>query len=340
MLGLFFVWLIWIVLSFFFRIIFPLGPEEADQAFGKLPRPFQTVNTTNKLLELDLQTPGGEFPANPTFLPVFAIPALEGKFTSLENGSEIARNGGLDSNPIKLNEPVWLWNNSKNPNRSLKLNIVTNNFVYAYDWVADPESLLGVFKTTDSEIAGQARNFLGSFKSLKDEFKEGKTKVSFWKLEGSTRNRVGSFSEANAVLVEFFRKDISFKGKNYALVEPNTNLSSVNILISPAGKLEKRLLELNFTYWGVDFNNFGTYNLKTAEAAYADLKEGKSHVATDNARKFKTVVILKIYLAYLSPIKETRFLQPVYVFEGEGQNGPEKEKFVAYVSAISPEFQK
>ncbi len=336
--GLFFVWLLWLVVSFSFNAIFPPPANQADQAFGRITHPFEP--SSSKKLAFNLETPGGNLPDSPLFLPVYAIPNFTGRFDSLDKGNEIAASSGLDRSPTKLNEPVWKWGNASNPNQSLKLNVVTNNFNYSYDWASDPTSLDGVFKTTDDDLISQAKNFLNLFKSLKDDLKDGSTRVTYWNLKGSERIQVGSLSEANAAMVEFFRKKVSFEKESYQVVEPNSNLSQVTVLVSPNNDSIKQLLEINFTYWPVDFSNSGTYAIRSASDAYDDLQAGKALVASGNIATISKVSISKVYLAYFNPVKDTRYFQPVWVFEGSGKVGTSKESFIAYVPAVIKEFLK
>ncbi|MBU1117987.1 hypothetical protein KKD37_03425, partial [Patescibacteria group bacterium] len=89
----------------------------------------------------------------------------------------------------------------------------------------------------------------------------------------------------------------------------------------------------NYKHVDVDTSaaSASTYPIKTSEEAFSDLKSGDYWPASDIAKD--SVVIRKIYLAYFEPVNLTQFLQPVYVFEGDGG-------FVAYVRAITDKYAK
>ncbi len=332
---LFILWLLWLLLVFLFGLINPkkIGP---DIAFGKLPVPF-TANFVPSPNLFSLETPGGVLPIPPTTLKVYKVPNVEGKFTSLENAKKIARSNGLDADPDKISENEWQFTSNKVRARNLKYNIVTGNFVFTYDWVSDPSSLVGIFKTNDAEITKLARSFIKDFNSLKPDLVNGKSRITFWKLAGKDKNQVSSYSDANAVLVEIFRDKLEDK---YEVIEGNPDKSSINVLISAAQKTEKKLLELNYTYWHYDKAKIGTYPPKTPLKALDDLKKGNGYAVIGGSEVFDYVEIAKISLAYLNPITEVRYFQPIYVFEGDGLVKGVRKSFVAYVSAISSNYQQ
>lgn len=334
--SLFSLWLLWLVFSFAYKIIFPPPPPPPDVAFGKLRQPF-SFNSTFASNLFTLDTPGNTVVSPTRLVTVYEIPIIEGEFASLDNAKKIARGAGLDSEPQQLSDKEWRFTNKKNPNKSLKFNIVTHNFYYKYDWNADPKALEGVFKTTDEQMVNKAKSLLNSFKSLEDDLKNGKTKISFWKIVGNDRNQVGSYSEANAVMVEFSRSDID---QNNQFVEIDPKRSQVNVWISPSSAAESQLLELSFTYFEFNKDKSATYPPKTGSQAFDDLKAGEAYIAMGEKEPFESINITKTRLAYLNPNSDQRVLQQVFVFEGNGLVKGEKKSFLAYVPTISKEYQR
>lgn len=332
---LFSLWVLWIVFSFTYKLIFPPPPAPPDAAFGKLRQPV-IFNSSFPANLYTLDTPGNAVLSPPRVLTVYEIPTIEGEFASLDNAKKIAKSAGLDSEPQQISDNEWRWTSKKNPNKSLKFNIVTNNFVYAYDWNADTKVLEGVFKTNDKAVIAKAKNQLNGYNSLKPDLKNGTTRISFWKIVGNDRNKVGSYSEANAVMVEFFREDIDGENK---LIELKPDRAQVNVWLSP-GSGENQLLELNYTYFGYSKDKTATYPPKSGTQALEDLKSGKAFIAIGAAEAFEAITITKTYLAYVNPNTDQRTLQQVYVFEGNGVVKGEKKDFAAYVPAISSDYQR
>ncbi len=328
------IWILWLLLSFVWKLVFPPPSPDPNTLFGQISKPFD-YNFDPKNIIFELDTPGGKLPAETNILPVFVIPLPESKFKSLDEGKKIATGGGLDSEPTKLSEFEWRFGSKRQPNKSLKVNIVTKNFAYTYDWTTDNLSLNGVFKTSDSIMIAKAKSYLGNFLSLKTDLKSGTGRVNYFKIVGKDVNPVSSYSEANAVRVELFRDNISYKTKEYPVFEANHSLSLINLLIAPIN-----LLEVNFTYWNVDFSKIATYGVKTTDQAYNDLRRGKALVA-DPLIKFENITITKTSLGYFNPATSVvRFLQPVFNFEGEGLVNGEKKDFQAYILAVTDDYIK
>lgn len=332
--ALFGLWLLWLTFSFTYRVLFPPPPPPPDIAFGKIRQPI-VFNSNFSANVFVLNTPGNVVVTPPRVLTVYEVPPISGEFSSLENAKKIAKSAGLDSDPQQISDNEWRFTNSKNPNRSLKYNIVTNNFVYKYDWNSDTKALEGVFKTNEKTIVNKAQSFLSSFKALKDDLKTGTTRITYWKIIGNDRNQVGSFSEANAVMVEFFRKEIDEKNK---FVEVDPNRSQVNAWISPSNSTERQLLELNSTYYAYNLEKKGTYPPKSGNTAFEDLRSGKAFIAVGSDKNFESITINKTSFAYINPSTEQSYLQQVYVFEGKGKVGGEMTDFLAFVPAIDSQY--
>lgn len=330
------LWILWLILIFLFNILFPTPTNVPDYAFGSIRKPF-TYNSTLAAKIFSLDTPGGKIDDSVKILPVYAIPVNQGEFASLDNARTKARSGGLDSEPSQISETEWRWTNTRNPNKSLRFDIVTNNFVYHYDWVTDTTSLDGVFKTTEKLIIEKARSYLNSFKSLQNDLKKGSTRVTYFKISGNDRRQVGSFSEANAAKVEIFRNNVDGK---FFLAETDPSLAEVNVLISPASNTEKQLLEINYKYWSYDTAQVGTYQIRSGMEAYTDLTSGNAFVVTGAKQNFDSVSIQKVSLAYFNPNIDQRYLQPIFIFTGSGSINGANQDFVAYVPAITKDYQR
>lgn len=333
--ALFAIWFLWLTFSFTYKLIFPPPPTPPDIAFGKLRQP--VVFNSNFAADLfTLDTPGSAVVTPPRVLKIFEVPEIEGEFASLDNAKKVARGAGLDSDPQQLSDNEWRFTSKKNPSKSLRFNIVTHNFIYSYDWIADSKALEGVFKTTDQAIIDKAKSSLNTFKSLKDDLKNGTFRVSYWKIVGNDRTAVGSFSEANATMVEFFRKDIGTENK---LIEIDPTRSQVNVWLSPASG-DKQILEINFTYYGYNKDSSATYPPKTGVQAFEDLKAGDAFIATGLSEPFESISITETSLAYLNPNTDQRTLQPIFVFKGVGLVRGEEKDFLAYVAAVSSDYQR
>ncbi|MBI2051778.1 hypothetical protein HYT33_03390 [Candidatus Roizmanbacteria bacterium] len=93
---------------------------------------------------------------------------------------------------------------------------------------------------------------------------------------------------------------------------------------------EVRILRSEVKFFEKSEEQVGIYPLKTGEQAYEVLRRGEAYVVS-NPENRTSITVKRMFLAYFDPDVYQDYLQPVYVFLGEGN-------FVAYVPAVSSEF--
>jgi hypothetical protein len=91
-----------------------------------------------------------------------------------------------------------------------------------------------------------------------------------------------------------------------------------------------KVLRAQIKFFEKSEEQIGVYPLKTGDAVWTELKEGKGMVVSD-IKNQKDITIKKMFLGYLDPSVYQDYLQPVYVFLGANN-------FVAYVPAVSNDF--
>lgn len=133
----------------------------------------------------------------------------------------------------------------------------------------------------------------------------------------------------------------------------NPNKPNISVYIGPKNDKDKTkdtssryVYGLEYTYWPLDTQGCGTYQLIPPQTALELVQQGKGSlvylnekngddVATYVPRKVSKFTIFTITLGYYEPQTESKFLQPVYIISGEatlttGVIG----KFHYYVPAI------
>ena len=88
---------------------------------------------------------------------------------------------------------------------------------------------------------------------------------------------------------------------------------------------------MHYTFWPIS-DETATYPLKKSKEAWEELKDGKAYVASPGDGRTQ-VVIRKVFLGYYDSEEYQSYLQPIFVFEGDGN-------FVAYVPAVNPQWQE
>ncbi len=156
----------------------------------------------------------------------------------------------------------------------------------------------------------------------------GTTKVAFFKLATNNLVPATSLSGADGVLVNLYRSNIIEDKVSYPIVNADPKKANVSIMFSGSLDKNKRILEANYVYFPVDYENFATYPSITAKTAYDILASGQAYIASLPADRSTKIAIRQVYLGYYDAPQVQSYLQPVVIFsDGKG--------FEAYVPAVN-----
>ncbi|MFA6532962.1 MAG: hypothetical protein WCT22_03110, partial [Patescibacteria group bacterium] len=127
--------------------------------------------------------------------------------------------------------------------------------------------------------------------------------------------------QAQLVEVDFQRPDID----GYSTVTPKF-FNSQNYVIMLFQGTNYTVLNSQISFFEKSEEQVGTYWIKTGEEAWSELNSGLGFVVAGTVGQ-KNIVIKDMKLRYFDPDTYQNYLQPVYVFLGEGN-------FVGYVPAV------
>lgn len=291
--------------------------------YGVLPKivfPDKEKTTKNFTFEL----PDDTVPSFNDQAKVYIIYRPNTTFLALQEDTETAKSFGFADNPVEIKTGIYEFKDTTN-NKTLTVNVLDGDFKITYPYASDQMLLTETSVPNKSNAIEIASNFLSKGNKLTDDLKDGEKNVSYWKIDSGTLKSVSSQSEANAIRVDFYRKDFD----DLSLVSSNFGQASISVLISGSTVEAKKIIEVNFKDINIDRESYSTYPIKTGEEAINDLKSGNYWTTRDIADA--NVVIRKMYLAYYEPTTLTNYLQPIFVFEGDNN-------FVAYVSAVSTKY--
>ena len=247
-------------------------------------------------------------------------------YLALDEAKKTAKELNFGGEPTEKSYGVYEFKNDTF-NLTLTMNVIDGSFIVRYPYLND-QLLLNPEKVPDKiEATTIAKEYLSSANKLTPDLENGQQKITFWKIEYDGLKSVPSQSEANVVRVDFFRKDLA----ETKFVTANLNEAPVSILVSGSTVENKKVVEVNYKYMPIDEQSFSTYPIKTNQEAMAELKSGNYWPVNDVGNNNMT--IRKLYLAYFEPVSLTNYLQPIYVFEGDGG-------FVAYVQAVADKWVK
>jgi len=260
---------------------------------------------------------------------VYVIYRPISRFLALEEDTKAAKEMGFTAQPIETSQNSGIYE-FKNEvlNQTLVMNVPEGSFKLSYPYTQD-QMLQNPEKVPSKEEAVMAaEGFLEGANKLLADLKNGEKKITYWKIEYDGLKQVTSQAEANVARVDFFRQPL---GENLKIMPADVNRAAVSVVVSGATVEGKKIIEVTYKYAKIDRESFETYPIKSSQEAWKDLEAGNYWPATDTAAK--EVTIRKMTMAYFEPVTLTNYLQPIFVFEGDGG-------FMAFVPAIVEKYLK
>ncbi len=319
--------LFWTGLIGLILVIFPPQAPPPDHAFGRLP-PVKFPQTASPAAQISfrLETIEGSVPRASDSAAVYFMPKNPANLLALSRTQEFAERLQLNNNPIQESKNIYRFLDDQFPLRSMRFDIVSNNFILRYNFEQDATAFLEKDLTLLESAPSEARSLLQTYGLYQPDIARGRTQVTYLKLGGNLLLPTTSLSTADAVRVDFFRADLN----SMPIVSAPPEEGLITTIFSGAGNNKKRLLQLAYTYWPIDEQTVATYPLKTSSQAWQELQSGTGLIAR-YPNQGTTATVRNIYLAYYESLEPQTYLQPVFVFSGDYD-------FLAYIPAISPEW--
>jgi len=258
---------------------------------------------------------------------VFIVYKPNSSFLALDYYSKIANNLGFTADPVEVQTGVFEFSNN-NLNQKLTINVLDGSFKMKYPYENDqllfyPENMPG-----KEEAIMMADSYLDQANKLSQDLENGQKEVSYWKIDGGVLVEAQAQSDAHFARVDYFREKLD---ENTTIVTSEPGMAPISILVSGSQVEGKKVVEVRFQYANIERSSWSTYPIKTSEEAIEELKQGNYWPAADV--EAGQVTIRRLYLAYYEPFGLTNYMQPVFVFEGDGG-------FVAYVPAVTESYSK
>ncbi len=319
----------WSLFLSVYLAVFPPKAPPPNHAFGNLPavRFPPPIASPSGQLVFQLQTIEGTVPVASPSAFVYFMPKKGSNLLALSTAQNFAKRLGFATTPIPepSNKNIYRFDDAANQLRHLWYDIVSTNFIIRYDFQQDASLFLNSKVPTIAEAQSEARNLLQTYSLYPADLVGGNIKVSYYQVAENKLVPVASQSQADAVRVDFFRPFIA----STPVVTGTLTEAPISIVFSGSGNSKKRVLQLTYTYWPIDYQTNATYSLKTSTQAWQELQSGEGYIL--KYPQNPTVIVRNVHLAYYDSIAPQTYLQPVFVFEGD-------DGFVAFVSAVNPEF--
>ena len=315
----------WKLVKRVYLAINPPPPPAPTVRYGKLPKLVFPERDAGYQPQYRLETIEGSLPKLTNIARVYFVTINKSRILELEKIKSKARVLGFDREPVKIDDANYKFTSSSLP-AELTVNIIYNSYAYKYDWSSDAKILDERGVPNNEQTLLEAKNLWQSLGLLAADLTDGRAKITF--LTGGTGELVPtiSLSEANFVRADLFRADKD----GLKVVTPKGEESPVNVTLSGSNDRSKRIVEANHSYSRILDNDFSTYPLKGVDKAWGELQAGGGYIARPGTAQ---VTVRKVSLAYYESGQPQEFLQPVYVFEGDGG-------FVEYVTAVSSDYSQ
>jgi len=319
----------------------PAPVERPTVAFDRLPELNFSEASPSRPVEYELRTANGQLPTFPSIAKIYLMPRPQGvTFFSLEEGKEFAGKLGFTTEPEQIEVGRYRWNEAvplpgdeeSTTSRVLVMDVASGNFKLSYNYSRDP-TLLDQSPPAQARAIEQAEDFLKGLGLYPQDLAGGEHRVTYLAAEGNDLTPTLSQTDADFARLDFFRQGVAdaLRGPSVSTGEitpvtpPMFDQALVQILMSSAQERSRKYVRVDYVFWPVDYENFATYPLRSAQQAFDDLQNGAGAVISGGSQT--RVTVRRVSLAYYNPRQHQDFFQPVFIFEGDNN-------FVAYVPAV------
>ena len=305
----------------------PEPPPPPTAGFGKLPAlNFPVVVDEKKPQAYSLEMPEGKFPSFGDRAKVFLMPKAPPSLLADQKVKALAAQYDFRLTPQVLDSRTYRWSKSQPIEMSLQMDIQNMTFSLTSNFLSRPELLLNNRLPENYEAVSTLKTLLSGADMLPDDVSTNSGKVTFLKAIGGSLQPAVSLSDADFLQVDLNRTLID---ETFDFFGPDSNRGVISALLSGNLLGGVGVVELEYHYFPVDYAQVETYLIRTPDQAWSLVKAGEAYIANKSTQP--NAVIRSVKIGYYEDPQEQEYLQPIYVFEGDGG-------FVAYVSAIDPSF--
>ena len=321
--------------------------------YGKIDAPeFQYKKLTNADSQYILNTKNGRLPTDfPSMLPVFR---LRQPLFSYEAGKNAQKTGGIlgyydDTFRSLTNDQVYTWEDSTFNSR-LDINTKTREINLNLPLFGKGDYYTAG-KLTSTVATEQARNMLTAAGRFSDMYYSGIAKTYMGKFVGGEIRPVDFDYETQIVRVDFYRNFATFP-----IMGPDPYKGLLHVWVGiPNDPKYKQLVfpKVEVYQWELvdkEKDQDATYPIIPVSLAWEEVAQNRgvlSGILPKDGNPFESyvpirvdkILINKIYLAYYDSPKLQKYLQPIYVFEGNYTTvGSSAGQITLYYPAISGDY--
>jgi hypothetical protein len=305
----------------------PKPPPPPTVGFGILPPiRFPAQSSLDKPQSYDLQVPQSRFNNYGDRAKVFLmLYSSIGLFTD-QRAKEIAANYGFMFNPTTLSDTKYRWTKTQPLQATLEMDIVNLKFEIKTDYLSRAELLRRTELPTRTESVNLVKSFINSGQSLPSDLATASGEVKYLRSVGGELEEAVALSDADFAQVDIRRAPVDGR---YPFFTPKGYRGAVHAILTGALSGKDQIVELSYSYQPIDYTERHTYPLRSLDSAWAIVQAGEAYIA--NKGTSDVAVIRDVQLGYYDDTQDQDYMQPIYVFEGDGG-------FMAYVPALQPQY--
>ena len=309
------------------NLFFPTPPAPPEEKFGKLPEViFPAQDSQN--FEYRINTLTGKLPifsgACIFFdekyhcqMKVYKVKKKEPSLVALKSARDKLKLLDFTENETRLSEEEYQWSNPSG--QAIRINVLTGNFKILSNFLSEPpQPLIGDVARKEGAFELVSK-LLENLDLETEDLDQETSTLAYLKLENGTLIKAQSLNEASFARLDLFQKNLD----GHKVYYPEFTESLMHFLIKGSSSLP--IVNASFSHFIADSSSFSTYPIKTAEAAFEDLKQGKALVFA-NDKNVKLIDIIDVSLGYYIGDENQQYFLPIAVFKGKG--------FTAYVNVL------
>lgn len=312
----------------YWKATHPEPPPPPTVGFGLLPAiEFPNQTDIDKPVSYRLETATGTTPEFGDRAKVYFMPKATASLLADQNAKSTASQLDYVFEPEVITTELYRWNKSQPLLSTLEMNIRTNNFKMTSNFLSLPELLVNKNVPSGFDAIRTVKTFLDRADLIADDVATASGEIVYLKSLGGELAPAVSQSDADFIQVDINRNPIDGV---FRMFTPEGYMGTINAILTGAYEGRQAIVELNYNYHAVDYDQVHTYPLRPTQSAWQLLQAGEGYIAEKGTED--SAIVRNVILGYFDSFEEQDYLQPIYIFEN-----PETG-FLGYVSALDPKF--
>lgn len=312
----------------YWKATHPEPPPPPTVGFGTLPAiKFPSQSEDEKPSSYKLETATGTTPEFGDRAKVFFMPKATASLLADQNAKAVAAKLGYVFTPTTITTELYRWNKSQPLLSTLEMNIRTISFSITSNYLSLPEILVNTQTPSGFDAISKVKSALDSAELLPEDVATASGEIVYLKSLGGELAPAVSQSDADFIQVDLNRNPIDGV---YRMFTEEGYTGTINAILTGAYDSKESIVELNYNYHEVNYDQIHTYPIRTSQSAWQLLQAGEGYIANKGTQD--NAVIRSVTLGFYDSFEEQEYLQPIYVFENK------ETGFVGYIPAVDPKY--